>query len=311
MYKRQTRCVPLIQQFINEGHDVVIGADGKPLAFLKEQFPKLEFLTLPGYEVTYGKKGSSLKLFCESIKFAGFVKKEKKHLDEILSNHYFDLIVSDNRYGIYSDKIESIIVTHQVYPKTPFGEGLAHQRIKKLLSKFNEVWIPDHEGENNLSGELSHAAPIALEHKFIGPLSRFDKSASSPIIEYDLCAILSGPEPQRTIFEEKILEQIELHKLNAVVVRGLPGSDEKSDANVFNHLNTVQLQDYILKSKLVVCRSGYSSIMDLTVLQKEAILVPTPGQTEQIYLAEYHKANPQFGIQQQEELDLKGYLVKL
>jgi len=35
----------------------------------------------------------------------------------------------------------------------------------------------------------------------------------------------------------------------------------------------------------VISRSGYTTIMDLAVLEKKAYFIPTPGQNEQEYLA--------------------------
>ncbi len=129
--------------------------------------------------------------------------------------------------------------------------------------------------------------------------------------EYDVLAILSGPEPQRTIFEEMILEQLENNKLKAVIVRGLPNENSETGELIFNHLPTQQLQDYIIKSKIVVCRAGYSSIMDLAILNKKAIIVPTPGQTEQEYLSQYHNEQGNFYTQQQKEFNLKKGLLEI
>ncbi len=308
-----TRCVPLIKQFLKEGHHVIIGADKNPLVFLQQEFPDLETITIPGYEVEYNEKGSALKLFYESVKFYNFIKKEKQFLDDLLEQHQIDMIVSDNRYGLYSDKVESIIITHQLYPKVPVGEIIVHKKIAQLLSNFDEVWIPDYEGEVNLSGDLSHLKPFEQKHKFIGALSRFSELPPKKEDwggvkeEFDICAIISGPEPQRTIFEEMIMQQIKENNLKAIVVLGKPGSSTLNTQHstlVFNHLSTKELQECILKSKLVVCRSGYSSIMDLAILSKKALLVPTPGQTEQEYLADYHVGKNQFIVQQQSAFDL-------
>jgi UDP:flavonoid glycosyltransferase YjiC (YdhE family) len=299
-----TRCVPLIRQFIKEGHNVIIGADKNPLAFLKQEFPQLKTIVIPSYEIEYSETGSALKLFYESVKFYNFIKKEKQFIDAILLENEIDMIVSDNRYGLYNDKVKSIILTHQLYPKAPVGEKLLHQKIEKLLLNFNDIWIPDVEGENNLSGDLSHLKTIKHRHKFIGSLSRFNNSNQIIEAEYDICAIVSGPEPQRTIFEKLVLAQIEKYQLKSILVRGLPNDETINQEGVFNHLPTNKLQEYVLKSKLVVCRSGYSSIMDLAALNKEAILVPTPGQTEQEYLADHHHSKRNFTCQLQNKFDL-------
>jgi UDP:flavonoid glycosyltransferase YjiC (YdhE family) len=343
-----TRCVPLIAQFIKEGHQVIIGADKNPLAFLKQEFPALKTVVIPGYEVSYSEKGNSLKLFYESIQFFNFIKKEHGFIDEIIEEYNIDMIVSDNRYGLWSKKVKSIIITHQLYVKAVLGEKIAHKKIEKLISNFDECWIPDAEGQPNLSGDLSHLKAFNYPHKFIGPLSRFtslqllkscingplEMQRNEQTFEYDIIAILSGPEPQRTIFEKMVLEQIKRYNLKAIVVRGLPSSnvitrDEATlssgdeiassvalpryaeNIKMFNHLPTAELFNFIAKSKVVVCRAGYSSIMDLAALDKKAILVPTPGQTEQEYLANYHHKKGGFYSQMQSEFDLKIGLDKI
>ena len=284
------------------------------MAFLKQEFPELTTVEIPGYEVSYGKKGSALKLFYESVQFFNFIKKENALVDEIIKNHQIDRIVSDNRYGLWSKKIESIIITHQLFVKAPLGENIVHQRIEKLIRNFDECWIPDFEGEKNLAGDLAHLKPFNHPHQFIGALSRFAaQKIEKQNYDYDLIAILSGPEPQRTIFEKLVLEQIQRNKLKAVVLRGLPNNEqelnlENSNLQIFNHLSTDELLKYLRKSKVVVCRSGYSSIMDLTALGKKAILIPTPGQTEQEYLANYHLEKKHFYSQKQNEFDLKKAL---
>jgi len=306
------RCVPLINQFIADGHHVIIGADKTPLAFLKQEFPTLKTVVIPGYEVIYSEKGNSLKLFYESVKFFNFIKEEHSFIDKIIEENNIDVLVSDNRYGLWSKKIKSILITHQLYVKAPLGEKIAHQKIEKLVSNFDECWIPDVAGKVNLSGDLSHLHPIKVTHKFIGSLSRFPVSDLTPSIEekYDVIAILSGPEPQRTLFEKLVFEQIEKYQLKAVVVRGRPDKElgvrsQKSGVEIFNHLATPLLEEYILKSKVVICRAGYSSIMDLVALRKPALIIPTPGQTEQEYLANYHLDQGNFYSQKQADFDLE------
>lgn len=300
-----SRCVPIINKFIKEGKKVVIGADKAPLAFLKQEFPELEIVIIPGVPIMYDKNGSLLKLFCEAVKFYRFIKKEHQLLDKIILEKKIDCVVSDNRYGLYSKKIKSIIITHQIFPKTPFGESFLIKRINTLLGNFNEVWVPDYKGEKTLSGDLSHGEQKKPKNiKYIGPLSRFKKinSAATKDYKYDICAIISGPEPQRSMFEKEIEEKVLSGGLTAVIFRGKP--EEKiikspSNIKVFNHASTKEMQRAILESKLVICRSGYTSIMDLATLNKKAILVATPGQTEQEYLAKLHKNNPLFLIQKQ------------
>jgi hypothetical protein len=348
-----TRCIPLIKQFVAAGHQVIIGADKHPLALLKLEFPELRSVVIPGYELSYGEKGSALKLFYESVQFFKFIKKEQVFIAPIIDAYKIDMIVSDNRYGLWSKKVTSIIITHQLYVKAPIGEKIAQKNIKQLIHNLDECWIPDVSGTPNFSGDLAHLKPFEHPHQFIGPLSRFSgekmhtsrvfdpqKTASRSIVghEYDVIAIISGPEPQRTIFEKLVFAQLSQNNLKEVVVRGLPannfiaitaeGSSQQSPEKIkisppvklpynvekieiFDHFPTLELLKYIEKSKVVVCRAGYSSIMDLSVLGKQAILVPTPGQTEQEYLAKYHFLQGNFYTQKQSEFNLQKGLIEI
>jgi len=341
------RCVPVIKELQRLGHHIIIGADKNPLAFLQQEFPALPTVIIHGYEVNYGEKGNFFQLFCESVRFYQSIKKEHQLIEKIIAENNIDIIISDNRYGLWSKKVKSIIITHQLFIKTPVGSSFVHHKIEKLINNFDECWIPDFENKPNLSGDLSHQKTIKLSHRFIGPLSRFTSCHTEPvevlskeklsnliIEEYDIIAIISGPEPQRTIFEKLILEQLQNSKLKAVVVRGLPkkgqgtgdkgkgkkgqgtwdkgqGTIDKHEIHIFNHLKTEELQAIILKSKLVVARSGYSTIMDLVALGKKAILIPTPGQTEQEYLANYHFEQGNFYTQKQSELNLQKGVIEV
>jgi len=343
------RCVPVIKELQKKGHHITIGADKHPLAFLQQEFPELKTIKIPGYEISYSEQGSSFQLFCESVRFYQFIKKEHQLIDKIVEENNIDMIISDNRYGLWSKKAKSIIITHQLFVKTPVGSSFAHHKIEKLLSNFDECWIPDFEGQPNLSGDLSHQKPIKIPHRFIGPLSRFATkqfvtssvfeerkkvSRSQQIEEYDIIAIISGPEPQRTVFEKLIFKQLQKTKLKAVIVRGMPNTNvianevkqsakkgemasvdalPRNDDNIkiFNHLPMEKIYDYLQKSKIVVARSGYSTIMDLVALGKRAILVPTPCQTEQEYLANYHVEQGNFYVQKQSEFDIEKALVEI
>lgn len=341
-----TRCIPIIHSFLKDNHKVIIGTSGKQEALLKQEFPDLPFIELKGYNIEYPENGSMItKMLTQLPKIKKAIDEEHLWLEKVIKEYSIDMIVSDNRYGLWSKKIESILITHQLFIKAPTGEWLLENIVKKYLAKFNEVWIPDVEGENNLSGDLAHKKPLPDNYKFIGILSRFSslrEERSNLIEEYDFMAIISGPEPQRTIFEKLIIEQVERTNLKGILVRGLPDEHvfanceeriRKQSARVndiasssrkfsgfprndeqlktFNHLETAEILNYIQKSKVVISRSGYSTIMDLTTLGKKAILIPTPGQTEQEYLAKYHHNKGNFTMQKQSEFDLKQALEEI
>ena len=325
-----TRCIPLIRQFINENSKVLVGSSGSQKVLLQKEFPSLTFIDLKGYEVEYPTSGSmALKILLQLPKINSAIKDENNWLAKIIDEHQIDLVVSDNRYGLWSKKVKSVLVTHQIFVKAPFGEWIIEQLLKRYFDNFDEIWIPDVEGENNLSGDLSHKKPLSEKFKFIGLLSRFSHKIDNSSVsqkcgtyredddfEFDFIAIVSGPEPQRSIFENIILKQVESSNLKGILVRGIPEDNseckiQNAELKVFNHLETDEFLHYLKKSKVVISRSGYSTIMDLAILGKKAILVPTPGQTEQEYLANYHSQKGRFFTQKQNDFSLEKAFIEV
>ena len=191
----------------------------------------------------------------------------------------------------------------------PFFKTWVNAQNQFYLNKFNEVWVPDNYGKNNLSGELSNTKGIYKPVKFIGPLSRFNKY-DNVTEDIDLLILLSGPEPSRSILEEK-LSQIDFSSLKKVVmIRGVKGGQKISNSSidVMELVTGTQLSDIIARSKMVMCRSGYSTLLDINAMQKKAILVPTPGQPEQEYLAKYWKDKEGFATLRQADVNEKTVL---
>ena len=213
-----------------------------------------------------------------------------------------DLIISDNRYGLYSKSSHSIIITHQLYIKAPFFDEMLNKYNKRLLSRFDECWIPDTEGDENISGELSKAE-ISIPKKFIGPLSSLKKNEGLPF-DIPLLCVLSGPEPQRTLLERELKPFLTDYP-GSYLIRGMMEDNSRvteDGLNIQGHASRQEVEDLMNRSRLVICRSGYSSLMDLLALEKKAILIPTPGQTEQEYLAERHSNRLQFRSIKQDEV---------
>lgn len=216
----------------------------------------------------------------------------------MILEYAFDAVISDNRYGLYHRSVPCIFITHQLAIKTPLGkwsEKILQKRNYRFINRFTTCWVPDIEGDNNLAGELSH--PIKkpkIPVKYIGLLSRFDSSpppAGGDGGKDHILIILSGPEPQRSILEDKIIQEIGHYYGTATIVRGLPGSlsviPSSNMIKFYNHLPADALNKEMLQAEYVIGRCGYSTVMDLVKLQKKNILVPTPGQTEQEYLSKY------------------------
>ena len=289
-----TRCIPLIRHLLGRGCEVWLAGEGRIEALLRTEFPDLPFLPLPGYNIEYGRSRWDLlgKMAMQIPKILDRIHKENDWLAEAVAEHRFDAVVSDNRYGLYHEDVHSVFMTHQLRIKAPFGsfgESVMQRFNYDFIEQFDECWVPDLAGEPSLAGVLSHPdAMPAVPTTYIGPLSRFTRNPEE-VAPRHLLVVLSGPEPQRTILEEGLLEQLRDYTGPVLLVRGLPGNGEEcietENLTITNHLDSESLQKAMDEAALVVSRCGYSTVMDLAVLGKKSILVPTPGQTEQEYLA--------------------------
>lgn len=296
-----TRCVPLIRHLIELKCRVIIAGSGRSLDFLKQEFPDCDSVYLPSYRFVYGKsiRMSLAMLFSLPMILMGIIK-EHILLKKIIRQHCIDGVISDNRFGLWYRELPCVYMTHQVKIKAgknlKMVEHLFYRLHKSFISKYNMLWIPDVAEAPSLSGELAHGFELKTCHKFIGPLSRFELTANHKAVPdetfvADVLVIISGPEPQRSIFESIIIGQAKSVKKKIIILQGLPGKGSdpilKDNMVIYPHLETPLLEMMIKKAGLVICRPGYSSVMDLAALGKKAFFVPTPGQTEQEYLAEY------------------------
>jgi UDP-N-acetylglucosamine transferase subunit ALG13 len=300
-----TRCVPVIRDLLNNNCEVWLAGEGAQEKLLREEFPSLAFLPLKGYRIKYAKKALTGKILLQIPSILRSVKEENKWLKEQVSKFGFEAVISDNRYGLYHEKVFSVFITHQLCIKSSLGkwtEKILQQWNYKFINRFHECWVPDEEGENNLAGELSHPAKLPkVPVKYIGALSRF--FSFSPLrdggIKDHLLIILSGPEPQRTILENKVVDQIVNYPATATIVRGLPGEKDiipsTNTIHFYNHLSSEELNNEAMKAEFIISRSGYSTVMDIAALRKKSILIPTPGQTEQEYLGD-HLMKKQFSF---------------
>lgn len=264
----------------------------------------------------------ALSMLFSTPRIFNAIREERRILEKIILENKIDIIVSDNRFGLYSKNAYCIYMTHQVMIKCPPALKLFEYFLmwmhRSFIKKYDECWIPDYEGEVNLSGDLSHKYPVEKHAYFTGPLSRFNPITSEeeeikPV--YDVMFILSGPEPQRTIFEEIAIKQVSaLKHLKFLFVRGITENEyeEKHNENLHlvSHMESDAMRKAIIESDLIICRPGYSSIMDLARLQKRAVLIPTPGQTEQVYLAENFYSMNLFFCMDQKKFNLEKCILK-
>lgn len=300
-----TRCIPIVRHLLSSGHRPIIAASGRPLSLLSAEFPEVEIYPFKGYDITYPEgTGMAWKMFRSTPHILRRIREEEQELKTLVPKLKLDGVISDNRFGLFTDQIPCVYMTHQVMIKAPFFETTLYRLHMNYMRKFTRVWIPDFETDG-LSGDLSHKFPKPFNAEYIGPLSRFEPKAAE--LETDVLVLISGPEPQRTRFEKLVLEQVKRFGGRVTAVVGTPDRHfDRQEGNLrsVSHLNAEQLEMEMAKAKLIVSRSGYSTIMDLAAMGKKAVFVPTPGQTEQEYLAKRFDATKQHLAVDQRRFDL-------
>ena len=291
------RCVPIIRRLTDEGNEITIVADGFPLEFLRHEFPELAFIEYSSYPIHYSEGKSQIGAMIRCFpKIIMKIISEHRWLKKLLKAEHFDMIISDNRFGLWNKNVHSVYITHQLMIKMPKGlkflEPIVWRFHRFFILKYDECWIPDYEGEKNLSGDLAHKYPLPKNAKFIGSLSRFSLLKDIiPKSEYQTVAVLSGVEPQRSLFEKELIKRFENRAEKTLIVQGKPQKEKQiqtiQNITIVSHLETSELASVLLGAEQIISRSGYSTIMDLDALNclHKAELIPTPGQTEQEYLA--------------------------
>lgn len=293
------RCIPLISELLQKNCNIIIGASGETKTLLSLQFPQLQIITHKGYSIKYSnsKFFFPFKILLQIPGILNSIITEHRQLKSLINTYNIDVIISDNRPGLFNKDVHSIYITHQLKIKT--GGSLAEKVSNKIhdffIKKFDECWVPDNEN-NFCAGELSKNHGLK-NVKYIGPISRFINTEIEER-KYKIIVVLSGPEPQRTILENLLLKQLNEINYEVFFVRGsnIPMAYQNKNklVEIVNILNSENLNEKIQQSNIVICRSGYTSIMDLIKLKKKAILIATPGQTEQEYLASFHHKNGTF-----------------
>lgn len=315
-----TRIVPVIDLLLKKGARVIIGADNRPLAYLKLRFPDCEFIKFPGYQPAYPETGSMALAMVKAFpKMKGEAKKANLFLQQLIIEEKIDIVISDNRYELYSKNAYTVFITHQLNIQTPGLTALAkpfvQDTIFNYIKRYDELWIPDFDTSPNLSGTLSHIKKMPIDnYHFIGPLSRFSL-ISKPKKEQkiNLLIMLSGPEPQRTILEKLLIDQALKTNHQTFVLQGKPETSEEriiDKVHILPHLNDVKMAEMIRSAEHIICRPGYSTIMDLAILGKKAAFIPTPGQTEQEYLARHFKQEGIFYSEAQSNFDINRLIDK-
>jgi uncharacterized protein (TIGR00661 family) len=305
-----TRSVPLMRKELNSGNELYIASSGAAAELLKQAFPNQIHLPLPDYKITYPSASLLWNAMQNYPRVRRAIKKENDVVAKYVSQYGIDQIISDNALGAWHKDLPSILISHQLRLPHPFGslwDAIVQKRYSAFLQHFSEFWVPDYAGEDNLSGALSHGLTTKQKIHYVGPQSQlWRKHAQAAGERFDYLFILSGPEPARSQWEHQLLELIPSLPGKVALVRGAPQKSGNSplakNMVLYNRINAEQLLGLIQSSKTLICRSGYSSLMDMHLLDRKAILVPTPGQPEQEYLAHYHAGKGQFMAIKQQEL---------
>ncbi len=305
-----TRCIPLIRLMEQAGLKPVVASDGEALALLRAEFPHLPSEELSTYKMRYSKGNALMSVIMRSPRIWQASRSEHKQAQRLVEKYQAVGVISDNRLGFYHKKLPSVYISHQLKLMLPFARNIISAWHHNYIRRYDQCWVPDVEGANSLSGEMTQGVNPGIPVHFLGALSRF--SVNDPPIEsqriYQSCSILSGPEPQRSLLEAKIIDQ----------VRGLPGrhllirgqmtdqivTRKMGNLEVIDFLSGEELVQRIQESEIVISRSGYTSIMDYSVLGNKGLLIPTPGQPEQEYLARYMLSKGWFYYNDQKMLDL-------
>lgn len=293
-----TRCIPIVRELEKNGYNPIIASDGIALELLKKEFPHLRSLELPSYNIKYSKKSANLKwmLLKKAPAIINTMIQEKKLIKKWCDEYNLAGIISDNRFGVRNKKIKSVFITHQINVLSGKTTWFSSKVQQYFISKFDECWVPDLRKFPNFSGSLGHLKNDKTKKfnlKYIGILSRFEKHNIEK--KYDLMVVLSGPEPQRTILEDKIIDELKEYHGKVIFIKGKIEDHQKEEKvgsiTFYNFMQSDELEKAFNESEIVLCRSGYSTIMDLAKLEKKAFLIPTPKQYEQEYLAKKIKRN--------------------
>lgn len=284
------RIVPVVQELQRQGASVVLAGAGRSGLLLQKECPDLPFEACPPYAIHYAGSSMYLSMLRQLPKIAMAIVREYFWLRRLHRRYHFNAIISDSRFGCFHPAARSVMVAHQLNLQLQPAvlSTLVNWLYRRLLDRFDEIWIPDFP--DGLSGQLSSPSPFANTH-YLGLLTRMTPNASGR--KYDLLVLLSGPEPQRSQLENLVRKQLQddLPHLSALIVQGKTERSEKelligTKTEVVSFLSGTQLLEVMATAEVVLCRSGYSSLMDLARLRKSAILIPTPGQPEQEYLAQ-------------------------
>lgn len=319
-----TRMLPLASKLRDMNNNIFVGCGEEHLSLFRIELPGVSYIKFQGFNPVYSHiLPQYIALVLKTPLLIFHIIREHFRLKKIILDYNINIVISDNRFGLWNRKIKTVYVTHM--PLIPFPKALRSLEFigvllhRFIIKKYSLCFIPDLPGELNFSGRLSHGVKLPHNVRYIGILSRFisDKPASheNSEIHYYNSVILSGPEPQRGILKQKLIYFLKDKKVMTAVFEGRPGDKTEiirsGNFTFYNHLPSSEMRGILTGSNKIITRSGYTTIMDLIHLRCSALLIPTPGQPEQEYLAEYLAGKGWFYSVKQNELkeDIPKYSI--
>lgn len=307
-----SRSVPLIRELQRQHIPLILGSDGVAAELLRAEFPDVQIMELPSYKVSYPSRNIYINVLKSVWTILLAILAERRWLRALHHETPLRAVISDNRYGLRLSGIPSVLITHQLHFNGPWAwaNRIGEWSVRWWARRFTEIWVPDWAGDLSLSGGMATWKYTQPPVHYLGPLSRFPLHEHAGVkYEYDIIAVLSGPEPQRSYFEQILRHQMNGIEGRHLMVRGtrepVPVDWPEVTFEVMNILPAEQLNELVTRSTIQISRSGYSTVMDLVYSGIPALMVPTPGQIEQEYLAVYLLGKGPWCFQSQDELDVQ------
>lgn len=310
-----TRSLPVLRRLLSENNNITVISNGRSLEVLKKELgEQITYVDIPDYPMLLSENTRQF-LAKSMVYWPVFIKRIEDglaQLQKILDKKHYDCIISDARYDMYSKKIPSFFISHQMRIMNPLQIKMFEHAMERFnmffFKRYAGVMVPDYK-ENNLSGDLSHNLKRIDENTihYVGVLSDFTRRPMNKNIDYLIS--ISGPEPQRSILEETLASQAETLEGNVVITLGKAENysiKKKKHLTTYSFVTKELREELLNKAKLVVSRSGYSTLMDVAVVGTKALFIPTPGQIEQEYLSKYHNNLGTFHSVAQDAVDLKN-----
>jgi len=310
-----TRDLPLIKAFLERGDKVIIAAHDRAKMLLEPEVPQCEFVDFPEYPIRYPRTSFFVTRFMFIVfpQMLMAMYKEKNRLKELNDKYNFDYIISDNRFCLYLKGVKSYLISHQLRYKLPQPvtklEFLPEYFTYSYFKNYDKILIPDSDDPDSLTGELSHSMRYLPNENlhYSGILNDVHSKSEKIEKDIDYFIIVSGPEPQRTKLERIIFKQVNSLPGNIVVALGMPEKNYKisqGNATFYTYLNREQMHEYLKRSKFIISRPGYTTVMEMIQFGLEGLFIPTPGQIEQVYLAKYYEEKKWCHCVSQYKLDL-------